>query len=301
MAIAFARVSIHTRAKGHSAIAASSYRSASKLYDARTDITHDYSKRHDVMFTEILLPLDANAEFKNREYLWNQVEAAEKRKDAQLCKDIVLALPKELDLNLKIELTKRFAQSYFVDNGLPADIAIHDDGNPHAHILIPTRRLEQHKFSKYKARDLNPIFANKFIVEQDYWGEKWREFQNNFFHEHGLNLMVDLNYIISERHTGKLYNSENYLHKENKLIQAQRVEIAEDPQVFIEHITQTHSVFTRRDIERLVFKTFKNTNSESDYLYMVAKILQHSQLVKLGVNNHGIESYTTRQQWVKQG
>lgn len=80
----------------------------------------------------------------------------------------------------QIELTKRFAQIYFVDNCIPADISIHDhhDGNPHAHILATTRRLEKDKFSKYKARDINPTFAKGFIVEKDYWGEQWRMMQN---------------------------------------------------------------------------------------------------------------------------
>ena len=92
VAIAFAQVSIHTRAKGHSAIAASAYRSGTKLYDARTGITHDYSNRRDMAFSTVLLPQDALSEFANREFLWNQAERAENRRDAQLCKDVVLAL-----------------------------------------------------------------------------------------------------------------------------------------------------------------------------------------------------------------
>ena len=78
-------------------------------------------------FSTVLLPQDALSEFANREFLWNQAERAENRRDAQLCKDVVLALPKELDLALQIELTKQFAQTNFVDKGLPADIAIHDN------------------------------------------------------------------------------------------------------------------------------------------------------------------------------
>lgn len=119
MAIAFAHVSVHTRSKGHSAVAASSYRTSTKLFDARTGITHDFSNRNDVVFSAILLPEGSAPEFENREFLWNQVELAEKRRDAQVCKDIVLALPKELHLIQQIELTKRFAQTHFVENGLP--------------------------------------------------------------------------------------------------------------------------------------------------------------------------------------
>jgi Ti-type conjugative transfer relaxase TraA len=302
VAIAFAQVSIHTRAKGHSAIAASAYRSGTKLYDARTGITHDYSNRSDVAFSMVLLPQDALSEFANREFLWNQAERAENRRDAQLCKDVVLALPKELDLARQIELTKHFAQAHFVDKGLPADIAIHDneDGNPHAHILIPTRRLERNRFSKYKARDLNPVFAKRFIVEKEYWGELWRDHQNNFFKEQGLEFSVDLNHLISERHTGRV-NIDSYLHEENQLISDARAEVALNPEAFIERIAATHSVFTRRDIERLVFKTFKNTEHSTDYLHTVAEILEHQKVIKLGSNDRGIASYTTRLQYIAEG
>ncbi|NYP02551.1 MobA/MobL family protein, partial [Escherichia coli] len=142
-------------------------------------------------------------------------------------KDFVLALPRELNLEQQIELAKRFARTHFVEKGLPADIAIHDhgDGNPHAHILIPTRRLENNRFSKYKARDLNPVFAKGFLVEQDYWGEQWREMQNEFFIENNLDLQVDANHLIAERHRGKHHNANaHYLLEENQLIQQARME-----------------------------------------------------------------------------
>ena len=104
MAIAFARVSIHSRSQRHSAVAASSYRSGTKLLDNRTGLIHDFSNRHDVAYSAILLPEGADESFANREFLWNSAETIEKRRDAQVCKDIVLALPKELDLNNQIEL-----------------------------------------------------------------------------------------------------------------------------------------------------------------------------------------------------
>lgn len=305
MAIAFAHVSVHTRSKGHSAVAASSYRTSTKLFDARTGITHNFSNRNDVVFSAILLPEGSSSEFKNREFLWNQVELAEKRRDAQICKDIVLALPKELDLIQQIELTKRFAATHFVENGLPADIAIHDhgDGNPHAHILITTRRLENNRFSKYKARDLNPTFANKFIVEKDYWGEQWRDAQDAFFNEYQLDLSVDSNHVISERHTGRLRDDANsYVHEENQLIKTARVEVALlNPEALINQMSLTHSVFTRRDIERLVFKTFDKTENTAHYLHVVAEILENNNIVKLGANDRGIEAYTTRQHYIQEG
>lgn len=305
MAIAFAQVSIHSRSKGHSAIAASSYRTGSKLYDMRTGLTHDYSNRDDVIYSEILLPEGSSPEFADREFLWNQVELAENRSNSQICKDIVLALPKELSIEHQIALTKQFAATHFVQENLVADIAIHNhgDGNPHAHILITTRRLEHNKFSRHKARDLNPTFAKKFIVEKDYWGERWRDFQNNYFAEHKLDLIVDPNHLISERHTGRMQDEYlNYLEEENQLIRTARTEIAlSNPEVFIEKIMLTHSVFTRRDIERLVFKTFHNTQHSSDYLNIVAQVLEHNTVVNLGKNERGMESYTTQEQYMREG
>ena len=304
VAIAFVHVSIHTRAKGHSAIAAAAYRTASKLYDERTGITHAYTNRHDVVYATILLPEGSDAAFENREFLWNQAELAEKRRDAQICKDVVLALPKELDLTLQIELVKRFAQTHFVGNGLSADIAIHNhgDGNPHAHILISTRRLEKNGFSKYKARDLNPAFARGYVVENDYWGERWREMQNDFFVDKNIDVTVDLNHFISERHNGRMKNAEgHYLLDENKLIRQARLElILSNPENIINHLSQQHSVFTRRDVEKLLFKTFKDSQRTEDYLTLVEQVLTHKDMINLGLNGKGKESYTTRHQYIQE-
>ncbi|HEO1398262.1 TPA: Ti-type conjugative transfer relaxase TraA [Legionella pneumophila] len=304
MAIAFAQVSIHSRAKGHSAIAASSYRSGAKLYDARTGITHDYSNRHDVIYSDILLPEGSLEAFSDREFLWNQAELAEKRCDAQVCKDIVLALPKELDLVQQIELARRFAQTHFVNKGVPADIAIHDhhDGNPHAHILITTRRLEKTGFSKYKARDLNPAFAKGFIVEKDYWGEQWRDMQNEYFLENNLDLTVDLNHLISERHHGKLKDADNhFLLTEKTILQQARQEVfLNDIDNVINHISAQHSVFTRRDVERLVFKTFQPSDTPQNYLHWVEQIMGHEDLIELGNNGRGQLCYTTRHQYIQE-
>lgn len=303
MAIAFARTSIHSRTKGHSAVAASAYRTGTRQLDERTGIIYDYTHRKDVVFSETLLPPLADMQFRDREFLWNQVEFSEKRIDSQVCKDVVLALPKELELSQQIELTKRFAQTHFVEHGIPVDIAIHDhgDGNPHAHILAATRRLEKTAFSKYKARDLNPAFYSGKIIEQDYWSEQWRELQNDFFKDKDIDLAVDLNHLIPERHEGTIRNSEeHYLKQDNALIKEQRIEIAlHHVDNLINHISLTHSVFTRRDIERLVFKTMGSSESNHyQFTSLVEKIIQHNDLIYLGINDAGQKSYTTRNQYI---
>ncbi|KTD65373.1 Ti-type conjugative transfer relaxase TraA [Legionella spiritensis] len=304
MAIAFARVSIHSRSKGHSVVAAAAYRSGQKLQDSRTGFTHDFSNRHDVVFSEILLPEGCDESFLNREFLWNQAELAESRCDAQVCKDVVLALPKELDLIQQVELAKRFAQTYFVENGLPADIAIHDHGddNPHAHILISTRRLEKDGFSRYKARDLNPAFAKGFVVENDYWGEQWRDFQNDFFIDQNIDLSVDVNHILSERHHGKMKDgNRHYLREENQLIREARRDITRDSiENLINHISLQCSVFSRRDVERLLFKTFKDSQNHHEYLTLVERVLNHKDVIKLGPNDLGRDCYTTRHQYIQE-
>lgn len=299
MAIAFARVTIHSRSKGHSAVAASAYRTGTRQIDERTGLVYDFSHRADVVFKETLLPLNSNSNYMNREYLWNQIELTEKRIDSQLCKDVVLALPKELELTHQIELTKRFANTHFIENGIPADIAIHDhgDGNPHAHILIPTRRLEKDSFSKYKARDLNPSFYSGKVIEDEYWGDKWRDFQNDFFHDKEIDMTVDLNHLITERHQGKQRNAkDNYIKQENELIRQQRIALLE-PENLINHISLTHSVFTRRDIEKLIFKTLTQEQT-SQFHSLVETVLQHKDVIHLGLNQEGRDAFTTRNQYI---
>ncbi|KTC97875.1 Ti-type conjugative transfer relaxase TraA [Legionella erythra] len=305
MAIAFARVSIHTRSKGHSAVAASAYRTATKLLDERTGTDYDFSNRREVVFSEIMLPEGASDKYQNRELLWNDVERAETRINSQLCKDVVLALPKEVSTIEHIELARRFAQTHFVDKGLPCDIAIHDDkdGNPHVHILTTLRRLEGEHFAKYKARDLNPAFAKGMIVEGDYWNEQWRSFQTDYFQEQQIDLSVDLNHLISEKHEGRNRDEANhYLREENQLIREARKELAlHDLDNVLNQLSLTHSVFTRRDIETLLFKSIQPDADSAVYLNQVAQLLNHKDVISLGVNDSGIESYTTRHQYIAEG
>ena len=86
---------------------------------------------------------------RDRAALWNGVEAAEKRKDAQLARDITLALPHELTPAQRLALVRGFIASAFVALGMVADIAIHapcrrdaDARNHHAHILLTMRAIE---------------------------------------------------------------------------------------------------------------------------------------------------------------
>lgn len=304
MAISFAHVSIHSRHKGHSAVAAAAYRSGSKLHDERTGITYDFTNRKDVKYSEVMLPEQAHDQFQDRQILWNEVERAETRKNSQVSKDIVLALPKELNLVQHIELAKRFAQVHFVSNVIAADISIHDhgDGNPHAHILITTRRMEHDRFAKHKARDLNPVFAKGFIVEEDHWNDQWRDFQNAYFEEIGFDLSVDFDHVIPERHEGGFQDKANhYIREENNLIKEARQDIAlHDIDNFINIISIEHSVFTRRDIENLLFKTIELEHYNEFFQLTVERIFANKNVICLGENALGQKAYTTRHQFIQE-
>ena len=105
--------------------------------------THDYTRKRGIVHTEIILPENAPREFVDRSTLWNSVEMSEKSSDAQLAREVEVALPNELDREEQLALVRAFVKETFVDAGMCADVAIHDkgDGNPHAHILLTLRPL----------------------------------------------------------------------------------------------------------------------------------------------------------------
>ncbi|MGG1369929.1 MobQ family relaxase [Priestia megaterium] len=160
MAIYHLSMQIISRSKGQSAVAAAAYRSGEKLHDERTDEQKFYAR--DVQpETMILTPSTAPEWMKNRNRLWNEVEKVEKRKDSQLARELNIALPIELNHDQQKELIQSFAQNEFVQKGMVADIAIHRDdaNNPHVHIMLTMRTLDENGFGK-KNRDWNADFAN---------------------------------------------------------------------------------------------------------------------------------------------
>ncbi len=134
---------IVTRNKGKSAVAASAYISGTKMENTWDGVTHDYTRKKHVIYTEVMLPPNAPQAYSDRNLLWNSVEWNETKANAQLARSIELALPAELSHEQNIALVRKLVQELFVDKGMCADIAFHDkgDGNPHAHILLTMRPL----------------------------------------------------------------------------------------------------------------------------------------------------------------
>ena len=145
MAIYHLCIKIISRGKGKSAVAASAYRSGEKIKNEYDGVVHDFTRKGGIAHTEILLPQNAPKEFSNRSVLWNSVEKIEKSKNSQLAREIEVALPKELDREKQINLVREYVKENFVKVGMCADIALHDknDGNPHCHILLTMRPLNE--------------------------------------------------------------------------------------------------------------------------------------------------------------
>lgn len=138
-------IGIISRENGRSAIQMAAYCARDKLYSDYTGRSYDYTNRQDLVYHEIMLPDYAPNTFHNPEVLWNSVEKIEKSKNAQLARTVIIALPRELSHSTHIQMVRQYAQEFFVQQGMCADISIHDkgDGNPHAHLLLTTRSLDR--------------------------------------------------------------------------------------------------------------------------------------------------------------
>ena len=152
MAIYHLEAKVVSRGAGRSAVAASAYLSCSRLYNDYDGIQHDYTKKQGLVWQEVFLPEYAPQEWQDREKLWNAVEEVETAKDSRLAREFVVALPIELSREEQIELLQDFIRKQFVSDGMCADAAIHDtDGhNPHAHILLTVRPLDEQGKWQYK-------------------------------------------------------------------------------------------------------------------------------------------------------
>ena len=141
-----------SRGAGRSAVAASAYLSCSRILNDYDGVQHNYTRKQGLAWQAVFLPPMAPPEWQDREKLWNAVEEAEKTKDSRLAREFVAALPIELSHQQQIELLQDFIREQFVDEGMCADVAIHDtDGhNPHAHILLTVRPLDEHGKWQYK-------------------------------------------------------------------------------------------------------------------------------------------------------
>lgn len=152
MAIYHLEAKVISRSIGRSAVAASAYMSCSRIYNEYDGILHDYTRKQGLVYEQIFLPPQAPTEWKDRSVLWNAVEGTEKTKDSRLAREFVVSLPVELDKEQNIALISEYVKDNFVADGMCADVCIHDtDGhNPHAHIMLTVRPLDEN--GKWQAK-----------------------------------------------------------------------------------------------------------------------------------------------------
>ena len=178
MAIYHLEAKVVSRGAGRSAVAASAYLSCSRLYNDYDGIQHDYTKKQGLVWQEVFLPAMAPPEWKDREQLWNAVEEVETAKGSRLAREFVVALPIELSRTEQIELLQEFIREQFVSDGMCADAAIHDtDGhNPHAHILLTVRPLDEQGKWQYKTE--KEYLCMKNGEERGFTAAEFRAAQN---------------------------------------------------------------------------------------------------------------------------
>ena len=156
MAIYHLEAKVVSRGTGRSAVAASAYLSCSKILNDYDGVQHDYTRKKGLVWQEIFLPEFAPSEWKERGVLWNAVEENEKTKDSRLAREFVVALPIELNEAQWEKLLSDFISDTFVADGMCADVAIHNPyppgHNPHAHIMLTVRPLDEKGNWKYKTQ-----------------------------------------------------------------------------------------------------------------------------------------------------
>ena len=202
-------------ANGDSAVSKAAYQSGEHLYSERNHKAKTGKHMERIVNAEIMLPEHVPRQFADRQLLWNSVEAAEKQWNAQLCRRLILALPRELSLADNQQLLRQYCQEQFLSKGMIADVALHDDhdGNPHAHVLLTMRPMDENGQWLPKARKVYDLDANgeRIRLRSGQWKshkerttdwddpgncEKWRHawevLQNRYLEQAGWTERVDL-------------------------------------------------------------------------------------------------------------
>jgi len=278
MAIYHLHVKILQRSKGRNAVAAAAYRRATKLFDEKEGKAWDYTKKTDVIHTEMLIPENAPQWIKEltdlhqadpskaAEKLWNRVEASEKRIDSQLAREIEFALPIELNEEQNKNLAREFIKDQFVLRGMAADWNIHwDEGNPHVHVMLTMRELKTEGFGKRVLAWNNRALLNE-------WRQKWAEYANFHLRLHQHDIKIDhRSYkeqgidLIPTIHQGKAIAdmthrgiSTDIMKEANEIKQENLARITANPNILLDKLTQQSGTFTS---QQLIQEVSRYTNT----------------------------------------
>lgn len=293
-----------SRSSGRSAVAASAYRSGTRLTNERDGLTHDFTRKQGIEHSEIVLPEGSDVTWAlNRQALWNAAEFSEKRKDARVAREFEIALPHELTGEERQELTQAFAQDLANRYGTAVDYSIHsphgdtDIRNHHAHVMMTTRTVE-----KYWLGDKTAIEReNKWLLARDQptshmqlrdIRQSWEQQANRYLARAGHEIKIDHRShedrgleIEPTQHVGV---HATQMERRGKPVERERQEaeaakrnaelIAEKPEQALTIITGEKSVFDRHDVARTLHRYIDDAGSfQSAY----AKVMASPALVEL--------------------
>jgi Ti-type conjugative transfer relaxase TraA len=309
MAIYHLSVKVISRSAGRSAVAAAAYRSAGRLHDERIDRTHDFTNKGGVVHSEVLLPEGAPEHLSDREQLWNAVESAEKRKDAQLSREVEFAIPRELNQEQGIALARDFVEREFVTSGMIADLNVHWDigadgfAKPHAHVMLTMREVgregDDNVFGA-KVRDWN----RTELVEQ--WRERWAEHVNQRLAELDIDVRIDHRSLDAQgiglepqdkigpaasRMEGRGLEAER-IEEHRQIAERNGARIIADPAIALDAITHQQATFTTRDLARFVHR---HSDGKEQFDEVMSAVRRSPALVALGKDGRGEERFTSRQ------
>ena len=309
MAIYHLHVKVIGRKSGSSAVASAAYRSGSRLRDERLDRSHDFSAKRGVVHSEVMLPENAPEAWSDRERLWNDVEAFEIRKDAQLAREVEFAIPREMTQAQGIELARDFVQAEFVDRGMIADLNVHwdmaEDGmpKPHAHVMLTMRAVDENGFGP-KVREWN----RTEMVER--WRERWAELANERLAELDIDARIDHRSLeaqgIALEPQSQIGASAKRIEDrgiEGQATEADRAEmhreiargngarIIADPSVALDAITHQQSTFTQRDMAKFAHR---HSDGLDQFNEVMGAMRSAPDLVELGKDISGEDRFTTR-------
>lgn len=268
-----------SRNAGRSCVAALAYRSAENLVDQRTGETHDYRNKENVEYVEIVIQENSPLWIKEiaqecrtsrkaaLQKLSDIFEAAEKRKDARVYREIEFALPRELTKEQNIDWAREFVRDTCLAKGMLAIMNFHFDFDkktgeekPHCHVLLSTRELTENGLSSHKQTDWDRVE----LVEE--WRDQYAQYQNAALKEHGIEERVDHRSYVDQgleidpqpkRGKSIAEMTGRGLHRDKaELFDMVRLRnqfrILKNPELVLSIVTAKHSTFTRQDIAKVL-------------------------------------------------
>ncbi len=299
MAIYHFSGTVISRSQGRSAVACAAYRAGERLMDERCQKFQDFTRKEDIVHTEILLPENTPEWMADREKLWNGVEASEKRKDAQLAREFNFALPRELTLEQNLELARTFVKEQFVSQGMVADLCIHEDIQDgesllHAHVMLTLREVTPEGFG-YKVRDWN---SKEQLLN---WREAWANAANHALALNGHDQQIDHRTLEAQGidlepqykiGPSKAQYQMARLEDHQRIARENGERLFNNPDEALNALTHQQSTFSYQDLARFVNR---QTLDAAQFELVYEKIKAHANIVCLGLDDKGIERFTSRE------